>query len=184
MSTKKILISILAFLACCLMMGCQQIEIDTLEKWCDNVSGVDLESKYGHFWAVITGVSFNDEAVRDDIARKLNVMWMEKAKGRTDKMVWREGMFLHVINPSSLWVVDKEDTIKFYREGLDAYFKNDKMHPAERCLFGAILSHFNYVIIHNLDRSLPWVNKDTKTIIDTRRDEYSKRLGKYESKKK
>ena len=46
------------------LFGCSEHKVDTFPRWCEQLSGVDLQKKYAPFWAV-SGVSFHGDAIRD-----------------------------------------------------------------------------------------------------------------------
>src|SRR5215470_10955228 len=83
-----------------LLTGCYKYEVDTFPKWCEDHSGADLEVRHRPFWALFFAVSLKPNAVRDDYVRFLNDAYMEKVGRRADRMVWREGTQLHLVNLS------------------------------------------------------------------------------------
>lgn len=81
----------LALIAPLLLTGCYVHEVDTFPKWCEQITGVDLEAKYRPFWAAIFGVRFDPEAIRDDFTKFLDYVHTKKTEGRAPRMAWRDG---------------------------------------------------------------------------------------------
>jgi hypothetical protein len=132
------------------IMGCSNHEVDTVEEWCEQINGVDLEDKYLPAWAIIFSVSFNGDAIRDDYAKMLNTMYMEKAEGRMPRMSWREGTALHLINLSSLFVVEPEKFIDEWRAGIEKAKAFAHEDPVDTCIYGTVASLFDSLHIHSM----------------------------------
>lgn len=130
--------------------GCYTHKIDTFEKWCEKATGVNIERKYSPFWAVFFGVSLNDDATRDDFVRFLNATYMEKVEHRAPRMVWREGTDLHVVNLSSLMVIEPEKIISAWTRGIEASIKGSHKDPADICLYGVVVTFFETMTIHSM----------------------------------
>src|ERR1017187_106645 len=138
-------------LTCIFLVGCYEHKVNTLEAWCEQVNGVDLEEKYRPFWAVIFSVKIEREAVRDDFVKLLNDTDMKKAQKRFPKMAWREGMVLHLVNPSSLFVVEPSEFISLWRKGIAKAQSLKPMDPADTCLWSATFTLFDSVQIHSAE---------------------------------
>ena len=76
---------IFALIFLSLLVGCWNLEVDTVEEWCEQISGVDLIEKYSPFWAGIPMVTLNPEAIRDDFVGFLNASLLEKVEHRAQK---------------------------------------------------------------------------------------------------
>ncbi len=100
------------------VIGCVKHRVDTFPKWCEQITGVDPQRKYGPFWAIIFSVSFDGDAIRDDYTAFLNKGHLEKVQNRAPRMTWREGTALHLVNLSSLMVIEPEKIIDAWREGI------------------------------------------------------------------
>lgn len=162
------------------LTSCSNHEVDTVQEWCEHILGVDLEKKYRKWWVPtpIFSVSFKKEAIRDDITESINSTYMEKAGGRADRMAWREGKILHIVNLSSLFVIDPEEIIEAYSEGIQNAFTHSLDNEADECFYGTILTFFDQVMIHSLEYdALGAMEADNVTVIETRREEYFKPLG-------
>ena len=161
-----------------LVAGCSTHEVDTFPEWCERITGVDLYKKYAPWWSIIPAVKFNGEAIRDDFVSFLNNAYMEKANGRIEKMVWREGTNLHIVNMSSLFVIEPEKMINEYRQKVQAYWDSKTKDKADICLFGTIATMFDTITIHSIEADIFGKNwKDTPTVIDTLRQEKLKGKG-------
>ena len=62
------------------MFGCAEHKVDTVEEWCEQISGVDLEAEYRPFWAIIFSVSFDADSIRDEYTEMLNKLHLEKVE--------------------------------------------------------------------------------------------------------
>jgi hypothetical protein len=158
-----------------LATGCADHRVDTFQEWCEQIAGVDLQKKHAPFWAVIFSVSFDGDAIRNDYAAFLNKAHLEKVQNRAPKMAWREGTELHLVNLSSLLVIEPRKVIEEWKKGIEiakAYKHND---PADACLYGTLTSMFDSLHIHSMKVDpfgVKWT--DNVTIIPTDRE---KRLG-------
>ena len=54
-----------------LLVGCTEHKVDSFLKWCEHVSGVNLEKKYGGVVTPFFSVSFHFESIRDDLVNLL-----------------------------------------------------------------------------------------------------------------
>ncbi len=170
---SKICLVIIAFS----IFGCAEHKVDTFQEWCEQISGVvDLDEKYRPFWAVIFGVSFDGDAIRDDYTDFLNKLHLEKVNNRAPKMAWKEGTELHLVNLSSLMVVEPERIIEEWRNGIELSKQYKHTDPNSKCLYGALTSLFDSFHIHSMESDgfgKNWTEK--VTVIPTDRE---KRLGK------
>jgi len=169
---RKILFIIFAIL----VVGCAEHKVDTFSEWCEQITGVDLEKKYRPFWAMIFSVSFDGDAIRDDFAAFLNNAHLEKVQNRAPKMAWREGTELHLVNLSSLLVIEPGNVIIEWRQGIELDKEHKHTDPANICLYGTITSLFDSLHIHSMESDALGRNwTDKVTVIYTDRE---KRLGK------
>ena len=159
-----------------LSFGCAEQKVDTFQEWCEQISGEDLDKKYRPFWAVIFSVSFNGDAIRDDYTEFINKLHLEKVEHRASKMAWREGTELHLINLSSLLVVEPEQIIEEWRHGIEISKEYKHDDPASKCLYGSLTSLFDSLHIHSKESDVFGKNWTEKiTVIPTDREQ---RLGK------
>ncbi|GAF74046.1 unnamed protein product [marine sediment metagenome] len=169
---KRFLLSFLVVL----LIGCSEHKVDTFPEWCEQITGVDLEEKYAPFWAVIFSVSFDGDSIRDDYTESLNKTHLEKVGNRAPKMAWREGTEFHLVNLSSLMMIDPEEIISQWRQGIELAKAYEHTDPAEICLYGTLTSLFDSLHIHSMESDALGVKlKDNVTIIFTERET---RLGK------
>ena len=96
---NRIPLSIIVILAL-MTGGCSKHVVNDLPKWCDYLTGLDLEEKYKPFWALSFSVQFDEDAVRGDYVDWLNETLLEQVDNRAQRMAWREDMELHMINIS------------------------------------------------------------------------------------
>jgi hypothetical protein len=151
--------------------SCYTHEVNTAEKWCEQILGVDLKEKYSPFWAVIFGVSFDGDAIRDDYTEFLNKVHLDQVGYRSKKMAWREGTDLHLVNLSSLMTTDSEEIISQWRRGIELAKGYKHTNPADKCLYGTLTSLFDRLVIHSMESAALGVKwKDNQTIIPTERE--------------
>lgn len=168
----KILFVLVAFL----IVGCAEHRVDTFQEWCEQIGGEDLDKKYRPFWAVIFGVSFDGDAIRDDYTDSLNKLHLEKVANRAPKMAWREGTELHLVNLASLMVIEPEKIIEEWRNGIELSKQYKHTDPASKCLYGTLTSLFDSLHIHTMEPDALGKNWTEKiTVIETDRES---RLGK------
>ena len=136
--TKVSTLKILCLFLIIVFFGCAEHKVDTVEEWCEQINGVDLDAKYRPFWAVIFSVSFDADAIRDEYAEMLNKLHLEKVENRAPKMAWREGTELHLVNLSSLMIVEPDAVIDEWRRGIELskHFKEED--PVNKCLYGTL----------------------------------------------
>ena len=169
---KKVLLVIIVML----VMGCAEHKVDTFPEWCEQTAGVNLEKKYRPFWAMFFSVSFNGDAIRDDFTAFLNKTHLEKVQNRPQKMAWREGTQLHLVNLSSFLVIKPEKVIEEWKQGIERDNEHKDTDPANICLYGTITSLFDSLHIHSMESDAlgrKWTDK--VTVIKTDRE---RRLGK------
>jgi hypothetical protein len=121
------------------LTACSEHVVDTFPEWCEQITGVDLEEKYLPFWAVLFSVSFHGDAIRDDYVKFLNDSHMEKVQNRAPRMAWREGIELHLVNLSSLSMIEPEKIIVGWRKGIQAAQRHEHDNDADVCLYGTCL---------------------------------------------
>lgn len=133
-----------------LLVGCWNFEVNTVEKWCEQISGVDLVEKYSPIWAGIPIITLNPEAIRDDFVNMLNSSLLEKVDNRTERMAWRENNDLHIENLSPpLMAIDPEVVISEWRQGIDRVKRHKSRNKDEYCLYGTTTSLFDHLFIHS-----------------------------------
>tara|TARA_R110000787_G_scaffold274267_1_gene382152 strand:- start:203 stop:931 length:729 start_codon:yes stop_codon:yes gene_type:complete len=165
----------LVLLSAIVVAGCSEHRVDTFPEWCEQITGEDLREKHGPPWAVVFSVSYDGEAIRDDYAKFLNELHIEKVNNRAPKMAWREGANLHLINLSSLLVIESEKVIDEWRKGIELAKEYKHEDKADMCLYDTLASMFDTLNIHSLSPDNPGVVRaDDITVIDTDR---GKRLG-------
>jgi hypothetical protein len=173
---EDVMRSILLIILAMLVVGCAQHKVDTFPEWCEQITGVNLEKKYRPFWAVIFSVSFDGDAIRDDYTAFLNKSHLEKVQNRAPRMAWREGTELHLVNLSSLLVIEPEKIIEEWRKGIELAKEYKHTDQAGICLYGTLTSLFDSLHIHSMESNVLGVKwKDNVTVIPTDRE---KRLGK------
>lgn len=157
-------------LAAVLTTGCANHRVDTWPKWCEQITGVNLEEKYRPAWAVIFSVSFDADAIRDDFVRAMDKLHLEKVQHRSPRMTWREGTELHLINLSTLLDIEPEEIIEEWRREIDADKAGKNTDRASRCLFGTITSLFDSLHIHSITLDVRGRDKrDDVTVIPMNR---------------
>lgn len=158
-----------------LLTACSEHRVDTFSEWCEQIVGVDLEDKYAPFWAVFFSVSFDGDAIREDYAQFLNDSHLEKVQNRAPRMAWREGTELHLVNLSSLMMVEPETIIAEWRNGVETAKRYEHDNDADTCLYGTVTSMFDGLHIHSMESdSLGQQWTDKVIVIPTERME---RLG-------
>ncbi len=136
------------FIVFILIIGCTNHEVDTFPEWCEQISDVNLENKYGKAWAPIFSVSFKGDKIRDDFTTFLNTAYVEKTKNRANKIVWREGTILHIINISTLFVINPDTFISEWRNGIETAKSFSHTIAEDKCLYGTAASLFDAINIH------------------------------------
>ena len=155
-----------------LLTGCSEHVVDTFPEWCEQISGVDLEEKYAPFWAVMFSVKFDGDAIRDDFVKFLDDTHMQKIEGRAPRMAWREGTELHLVNLSSLLVIEPEKVIAEWRRGIETAKNYASVDDADKCLYGTVASMFDGLHIHSMESDALGQNwTDDVTVIPTERKE-------------
>lgn len=155
--------------------GCSEHRVDTFPEWCEQITGIDLEAKYAPFWAVVFSVSFDGDAIRDDFVKFLNDNHMKKVQNRAPRMAWREGTELHLVNLSSLLVIEPEKVIAEWRKGIERAKRSEHGDKADTCLYGTVTGLFDGLHIHSMKSEALGQNwMDEVTVIPTERKE---RLG-------
>jgi len=157
-------------LATTLLVGCYQFKIDTVPMWCDQLAGTNLEGKYRPFWAVFVGTSIDAEAIRDDFVAMINEAQMQKVEHRMPRMAWREGTAFHLINLSTLMVIEPGEVIGGWRDGIEKAKSYSHTDKADACLYGTVVSLFDSMNIHSIEIDVLGRNKgDQITTIETER---------------
>ncbi len=123
-------------------------------------------------------MSFHHDAVRDDFVKFLNDAHMEKVQNRAPRMAWREGTELHLVNLSSLLVVEPEEIIGGWRQGVENAKAGQSGVGAETCGFRIVANLFDNLHIHSLKSDglgIKWT--ETITVIPTDRKTRFAKLG-------
>lgn len=147
-------------LIACLLVGCYEHKVNTYKGWCERLSDInegnsDPDQAYRPFWAVIYSVRIDRDEIRDDFVKFLNDAYMEKVQKRAPRMVWRVGKVLHVVNLSSLFVVEPGDFLADWKKGIAKAQSLKEMDHADNCLWGTVFQLFDSVQIHSLTHDPP-----------------------------
>jgi hypothetical protein len=160
----------------CLSLACSYHEVNTWERWCEQVGAVDLEKKYNR-WGAVFSVSFKGEAIRSDFVQKFNSMVVADAAQRhlagskpSDRVVeelvrlrmlgiWREATDLHWSNSllekdAALGLDDFRGLVTSIQNGLAEYRGRKNVSESDRCLYGTLDGVFDHVSIHGPDSSI------------------------------
>jgi hypothetical protein len=157
-----------------LLVGCYQLKIDTVPKWCDQLAGTNLEGKYRPFWAVFVATSIDAEAIR----AMMNEAHMQKVERRAPRMAWRVGTAFHLINFSTLMVIEPGEVIGGWRDGIEKAKTYSHTDKADACLYGAVVSLFDSMNIHSTEIDALGRDKgDQITTIETERVARSAKAG-------
>ena len=162
-----VLLTVLSFFG---LTSCSTHEVDTVQEWCEQISGEDLADKYQPFWAILFAIEINGEAIRDDYVNILNTSYLEKVENRTDRMAWRDGTEFHIINLSSFFEVDPEAFIEEWRTGVERSKQFEYTDQMSKCLYGTLTSAFDSLHIHSMSSDAlgkEWT--DNETVIPTDR---------------
>lgn len=137
-----------------LILGsCSEHEVDTWVEYCEQISGDDLEEKYNP-WGLLFSFSFNEEAVRKDLVKNLNVIYIEAYQGRDPKPVWREGLELFIVNNATYFVTDPEIFVQEWKKGLKRADNGEALDREDYCLYGAVSYLFERVHILHLNLTI------------------------------
>lgn len=169
--TKLSILKIICLFTIMGFCGCSEHKVDTVKECCEQISGVDLAAKYRPFWAVIFGVSFDKDSIRDEYTEILNKLHLEKVENRAPKMAWREGADLHLVNLSSLMAVEPETIIDEWRHGIELSKHIKEKDTVRKCLYGTLTSLFDNLHIHTFEPDILGKNWTEKiTVIPTDRE--------------
>lgn len=133
------------------LAACFTHEVNTADRYCEQLKRVDMERKYRPFWAVLFAVRFSGDAIRVDYAKTLDKVYMERVKGRSPRMVWNDGAVLHLTNLSGLFVVEPEAFIQEWRGILESAKAPSADDGTSDCVGRALLALFDAVHIHTLE---------------------------------
>jgi hypothetical protein len=171
------------FIFCTLLalisIGCTtHHEVDTFPEWCEQISGVDLSDKYNKPWTPFFAVSFKGDAIRDDFMKSMNETYNEKMKTEDSGIMWREGTELHLVNPSSFYIIEPEEFISEWKNKIQLSKTYSLTDRSEICIYGTMTSLFDTIIIHSyeFDDYGLMVNDNTITIDAERRTRLGERL--------
>lgn len=158
------------FISSFTILGCAEHKVDTVSKYCEKASGVNLSEKYFSSWALVFSVKIDAEAVRNEYTNILNQSYIEKTNGRSELMAWRTGNDLHLINLSGFFRVEPEKLIEEWKRGIDLTKDKKNNDPNSNCLYGVVIDLFDSFTIHSMEPAdalgTKWV--DTPTLIMTK----------------
>ena len=143
------------------LAGCTHHKVDTFPKWC--------KETHQHWWnTLFSSVSFDTAAIRDDYVKFVNEALVKKVQNRAQRMAWRDGTQLHMMNLSTLLEIEPDEVIRGWQHGIEAANTGSLTNLADRCVFGAAALLFDSVYIHSRELKLPvpgnpW--KDSVTVI-------------------
>ena len=165
---------VVVFLFSIACVGCTHHEVNSWERWCEQITGVDLETRYnrrGGFFAV----SFDADAIRDDFVDKFSQVIVTQAASQylggvepenqvvqelvRLKMlgVWRLQTHLHWANSLdeyALFLNSVESALANYRERLFDGERSSDLPFASRCFWGTLDGVFSGMTLHGAgDRS-------------------------------
>jgi hypothetical protein len=129
------------------LASCSTYHARTAEDYCAQLTGVNLSEAHAPSWAVFPGVQFHGDAIRDSYVRLLDSLSLEKVGHRADRMVWREGLDLHIESLATLMQVDADSVTNAWHAGLQRG-KTGRHEEGDACLFGAISGLFDRVHVH------------------------------------
>lgn len=172
-SKLKTSLIVLGFL---FLSGCAKIEIDTFEEWCRWIT----QEYEAPFWAIFPAYTINEESITEDYAVVMNDFMIQKfGEGRIQKAVWREGDDLHMVNLSGFFIIEPEELIGEWRDGIRQATRFMIKDPAKQCIYGTLVKHYNNLVIHSLKSDGLGMNwTDTETVITTHR-EFTKDITDY-----
>lgn len=172
----RIVIQAVLLVAMCLpIAACKTHEVNTWERWCEQVTQVDLKNKY-RGWAVVFGVSYNAEAIREDFANRFHKKAITSVRNRyfggvsiddpvLEEMVqirligvWHESTELHWAHaylsleaePSlafSIVVDEIEQRLEQYRS-VGASRPEDAVARASTCTWATIDGVYETLVLH------------------------------------
>ena len=161
---------------CVSIAACTTHEVNTWERWCEQITGVDLERKY-RGWGLIFGVRYDVEAIREDFAKKFNTIAVSSVSSRyfegrpaddpvLSEMarlrligVWHESTALHwahsylsleYVDPEvgfSEFASEIENNLERHRT-LDRLRPRDEAERATMCIWGTIDGVFDRLVLH------------------------------------
>jgi hypothetical protein len=70
----------------------------------------------------------------------LNDIHMQKVQGRISRMAWREATDLHLVNLSSLMVIEPKEIIDEWRNGCKKARRYENTDEVDTCLYGTVTS--------------------------------------------
>jgi hypothetical protein len=88
-------------------------------------------------------------------------------------MVWRVGSDLHMLNLSTLFVVEPNQIISEWRNGIERGKSYKFIDADDKCFWGTVTIYFDNVVIHSedVDGAAGVVSSDDVTTIATDRKE-------------
>lgn len=148
--------------------SCHNTRIDTMQRWCEHLSGVSMTDKYAPFWAVLPSVSFEYVDIRESYTHVVDSLMSTIVGGRAPRMAWQDSLTLHVNSISDLMQVSRDSVLEWWRTGLERGSSGRTTGAADECYFRTAVALFDTVKVHfhELQRGDP---PDTTVAIPTRR---------------
>ena len=91
---------------------------------------------------------------------------------------WREGFDFHLVNISTVLDIDPNETIEFWRTGIDKAKNNAHKDLGAKCFYDTIAAYFDSMKIHSMQSDalgIKWT--DSVSEIPTDRQERHRKLG-------
>lgn len=150
--------------------ACSEHHVDTVAKWCEHISGVDLKEKYQSSWTIAFAVNFDGDAIRDDFVKMLDEKHLAKVENIAPRMAWWEGTELHIANLSNFLAIEPRAFIDQWRDDIERSVRFEHENPDDACFYGTVQSMFDNVHIHSKEADSSASNGiDKVTVIDTGR---------------
>jgi hypothetical protein len=132
-----------------LLNSCVRHEINTFNRWCEQLQGNDLQAQYG--FGPVFFLALDEEAVREDFVEYFNQQYTEMTEGKFERMVWKHEGTLHLMNTSIINKTNTDDLIQAIETGIEQYYEHNLI-PADRCFYSAIATLFTQVNVHTAER--------------------------------
>lgn len=142
------IVSIFLILSSLSFTGCVRHQINTFERWCEQIQGTDLKSKYG--FGPLFFLKYDEQSVSQDFVDYFNQQYVELAEGKFEQMVWHHERHLHLMNTSMINKTKTDDLIQAIEIGIEQYYENNLI-PSDQCFYSAIVNLFDQVTIHTAE---------------------------------
>ncbi len=143
------------------LTACVRHEINTFDRWCEQIQGTDLKSKYG--FGPLFFLKLDEQSVSNDFVAYFNQQYLELAEGKFEQMVWRHERTLHLMNTSMINKTKTDDLIQAIEIGIEQYYENNLI-PSDHCFYSAIVHFFDQVTIHTAESGGSGLWYETTTI--------------------